>query len=211
MDEHGAARAGSGYELGGATIEEIARAAPDVFWFQIYRCGSGEHATAFDLLRRAQGAGAHVAVMTLDVPVRTPGPRELAVGIGREDAFRINWRMLRDVALSPRWAWAALRSGPPRFANFKAYVGEKANLNDLFRFAHRETGGPFCWGDIARYRDCWKGAAVAKGILHPADAEKRCRSASTGSSSPTMAAARMRGCRRRSIACRPLLRPSATR
>src|SRR5262249_59884603 len=51
-----AQRAGIPYALstaGGATIEEVARVAPDVFWFQLYRLPADDHAVSRDLLTRA--------------------------------------------------------------------------------------------------------------------------------------------------------------
>src|SRR5262249_5688411 len=61
--------------VGGATIEQIAEVAPDVFWFQLYRCSKNDHKIGFDLLRRADAAGVHVVMLTLDVPVRTTRSR----------------------------------------------------------------------------------------------------------------------------------------
>ena len=48
---------------GGATIEDVAKVAPDVFWLQLYRFYQNDHAIGFDLIERAhrgrrQGAGA---------------------------------------------------------------------------------------------------------------------------------------------------------
>ena len=50
--------------VGGMTVERAAEIAPDVLWFQLYRCFRNEHAIGFDLLRRAQAAGVHVLVAT---------------------------------------------------------------------------------------------------------------------------------------------------
>ena len=61
---------------GGATIEEIAAVAPDVFWFQLYRLAANQHAMGLDLVRRAEVAGCRTLVLTLDVPVRTTRPRD---------------------------------------------------------------------------------------------------------------------------------------
>jgi (S)-mandelate dehydrogenase len=66
---------------GNASIEEIAAIAPDVFWFQLYRFAGNDHAITFDLVRRADEAGAHVLVPTVDSagksaarhPQRLPG------------------------------------------------------------------------------------------------------------------------------------------
>jgi L-lactate dehydrogenase (cytochrome) len=40
--------------VGGLTIEDAARLAPDVLWFQLYRMARNDHALAFDLMRRAE-------------------------------------------------------------------------------------------------------------------------------------------------------------
>src|ERR1700691_2727242 len=67
---------------GGATIEQIAEVAPDVFWFQLYRCARNSHAIGFDLVQRATAAGCQALVLTLDVPVRTTRAREVVGGLG---------------------------------------------------------------------------------------------------------------------------------
>ena len=57
--------------VGGLTIEDAAVVAPDVLWFQLYRLARNDHQLGFDIVRRADAAGVHVLVMTMDVPVRT--------------------------------------------------------------------------------------------------------------------------------------------
>ncbi|HEY2137907.1 MAG TPA: alpha-hydroxy-acid oxidizing protein, partial [Xanthobacteraceae bacterium] len=57
--------------VGGITIEAAAGIAPDVLWFQLYRLARNDHLVGFDLVRRADAAGANVLVLTMDVPVRT--------------------------------------------------------------------------------------------------------------------------------------------
>ena len=158
--------------VGGATIEEIAEIAPDVFWFQLYRFAKNDHAIGFDLIKRAEAAGAHVLMLTLDVPVRTTRSREVVVGMGGGGVFRPDSRMVAGMLTSPGWALAMLRNGRPRFANIQRYAGPGSSLNDTIRFARTEMGGAFSWEEVARYRDRWKGPFVLKGILHPADAEK---------------------------------------
>ena len=157
---------------GGATIEEIAQIAPDVFWLQLYRFAKNDHAIGFDLVRRAEAAGVQVLMLTLDVPVRTVRSREVKVGLGGGGAFRPDWRMVMGMVKCPGWAMAMLNNNLPRFANIQPYAGSSASLNDTIRFARKEMGGAFSWDEVARYRDRWKGPLVVKGLMHPGDAEK---------------------------------------
>jgi L-lactate dehydrogenase (cytochrome) len=154
---------------GGATIEDAARTAPDVFWLQLYRFWKNEHAIGMDLVRRAQDAGAKVLTLTLDVPVRTTRSRETYAGLANE--FTPNARMIYEMMVRPRWLLALLRNGYPRFATISHYA--KSNkTNEIIRFARQNMGGAFNWEEVARYRDKWKGPMTVKGILHPRDAEK---------------------------------------
>ena len=155
---------------GGLTVEHAAELAPDVLWFQLYRFPRNDHAIGFDLARRAEAAGAHVLMLTLDVPVRTTRPREVAGGL--TTPFRPDLRMMLEIATSPGWFRSLLKNGQPRFANLKPYAAEHASVGEVVGFARREMRGAFTWEEVARYRDRWTRPLVVKGILHPQDAEQ---------------------------------------
>ena len=155
---------------GGATIEQIAEVAPDVFWLQLYRFSKNDHKIGFDLIDRAQAAQVKVLALTLDVPVRTTRSRETYAGLG--GAFKPTPRMIYEMAIRPRWLMALLRNGYPRFATIRHYAGTGAGTNATIDFARSEMGGAFSWEEVKRYRDRWKGPMTVKGILHPEDAEK---------------------------------------
>jgi len=155
---------------GGATIEEVAAVAPDVFWLQLYRLSRNDHKIGFDLIRRAAAAGVKVLVLTLDVPVRTSRSRESYAGLGGE--FHPTPRMLAEMIVRPKWLMALMRHGYPRFATIRQYAGSNPSTNEAIRFARSEMGGAFSWDEVARYREAWKGPMMLKGILHPADAER---------------------------------------
>jgi L-lactate dehydrogenase (cytochrome) len=157
--------------VGGLTIEQAAKLAPDVLWFQLYRLPRNDHATGFDLVRRADAAGVHVLVLTIDVPVRTTRPREVVVGLGG-GRFSPGPRMILDMLRAPGWMMALRKYGHPRFANLKPYAGPNAGLNDVIAFSRNEIAGAFTWDEIARFRDRWKRPLAVKGILHPQDAER---------------------------------------
>jgi (S)-mandelate dehydrogenase len=146
---------------GSATIEAIAEIAPDVTWFQLYRFPGNDHAIAFDLVRRADAAGAKVLVPTVDSTGKSKRVRDIRNGF--KATRSITASMAFQVATSPFWAWALLRNGMLRPENIVSYTD--AELPTIM-------GGSHTWDELARLRDKWKRAFVVKGILHPADAER---------------------------------------
>jgi (S)-mandelate dehydrogenase len=156
--------------VGGMTIEAAAEVAPDVLWFQLYRLADDDHAVGFDLVRRAEAAGVHVLVLTLDVPVRTTRPREVASGI--TTPFRPDAAMVLSMALAPGWLYALWKNGNPRFANLRPYVGADQSLAAAAAFVRKRMQGAFTWDEVGRYRERWKRPLVVKGVLHPEDAER---------------------------------------
>ena len=124
------------YVLGsysGITIEEAATIAPDSFWFQLYHAPNNDHAIGFDLIERAERAGAHALVLTLDVPVRTTRPREVSAGLSVP--FRPTLRMATDLLCSPRYLTHLIRRGQPRFANLYRYVGGEVSVEAIDQFS----------------------------------------------------------------------------
>jgi L-lactate dehydrogenase (cytochrome) len=153
------------------SVEELAPIAEDMLWFQLYRMPHRDHADGFDLVRRAQSAGAQVLMITMDVPIRTKRPREVHRGLVLP--FKMDARTVWDVVTSPAWLQAYMEHGLTRFANYKPYVTDPTPAN-VAAYSNREHagGGAFSWEEVARYRDVWKGPLVAKGIQHPEDAIK---------------------------------------
>ncbi|WP_424813935.1 alpha-hydroxy acid oxidase [Roseococcus sp. YIM B11640] len=159
-----------GSTVANESIETLAKLAPDVYWFQLYAIPGEEHRRSFDLVRRAEAAGAHVLVVTMDVPCR---PKRVGdVGNGLEVPFRFRPRTMRDIAMRPAWALETLRKGRPAFESLRAYVPEGSSIFDIAAFGQREMGQAITWDWVARLRDAWPRAMVVKGILHPDDAER---------------------------------------
>jgi L-lactate dehydrogenase (cytochrome) len=156
--------------VGGVELEELAALAPDVVWFQLYRFAADDHAVGIDLVKRASAAGAHVLVLTLDTPSRAKRPRELRNRLVLP--FRPSPRMVLEALMCPAWLTALLTQGRPGFPTLGRYAGADASKAEVAAFAQNRIGGGFTWGEVARYRDLWRGPMVVKGLLHPADAEK---------------------------------------
>lgn len=72
---------------------------------------------------------------------------------------------------SPSWALALLRHGAPKFANITPYVEGRPSLENTAGFVQKELKGTFTWEEIARMRRAWDGPLIAKGVLHPDDAD----------------------------------------
>jgi (S)-mandelate dehydrogenase len=151
-------------------MDELARMAPDVLWFQLYGFPADSHAISVDLIRRAEAAGAQALVLTLDVPMRQKRVRDVRNGL--VVPFRWRPRTVLDIARAPFWALEMLRRGQPRFQNIRKYLPEGAGDAEVAGFVHQRMTTGITWEDIARFRDLWPRALVLKGIQHPADAER---------------------------------------
>jgi isopentenyl diphosphate isomerase/L-lactate dehydrogenase-like FMN-dependent dehydrogenase len=152
-----------------ASIEEIAAIAPDSFWFQLYGAPNNDNRITFDLVRRAEIAGAHVLVVTIDTPVRAKRPQDWRNGLSVP--FKPNLRTIVDIATAPFWALEVLKRGVPRSANFIPYTGEASpSAGTVAACVQRELRGGFLWETVERVRKLWPRPLVVKGILHPEDA-----------------------------------------
>jgi L-lactate dehydrogenase (cytochrome) len=153
-----------------ASIEEIAAIAPDVFWFQLYRFPHNDHAITFDLVRRAEAAGARVLVPTVDSAGKSKRPRDIRNGVAVP--FPITVKAALQVATSPAWALSLIKHGMPRTENLVPYAGPDPTQVSTARTMQLRSGGSHTWDELKRLRERWPRAFVVKGILHPADAER---------------------------------------
>jgi (S)-mandelate dehydrogenase len=162
--------AGVPYILSGAsiaTIEAVARVAPQHVWYQLYP--ARETRITLDLLRRAGQAGLDVLVLTVDLPV--PARRERDVRNGFDFAIRMSPSLLLDGLLHPRWALDYLaRGGLPAFGNWQPYAPPGASSRQVAEFFVSHSFATQTWRDVEVYRREWPGRLVIKGIQHRDDA-----------------------------------------
>ncbi|MBM3522710.1 MAG: alpha-hydroxy-acid oxidizing protein [Alphaproteobacteria bacterium] len=130
-------------------------------WFQLYVTGSQD--AALSLVERAAAAGYEVLVLTVDVPVVAPRPRDRRNGF--ETPFRMRPRQFVDFALHPRWSLSTLAAGIPRFGNFTEGTGTKG-------FDRNASRAGANWSFLETLRSRWKGRLVVKGVMHPDDARR---------------------------------------
>src|SRR5829696_4304131 len=153
-----------------ASIEEIARIAPDVFWFQLYRFAGNDHAITYDLVRRAEAAGAQVLVPTIDSAGKSKRPRDIRWGV--KVPFRITPTIFMQCAVAPLWAVGFLKHGQPRTENLVPYIEGYATRDSTGELMRVNSTGSHTFDELARLRDRWKKPFVVKGVLHPRDAER---------------------------------------
>jgi L-lactate dehydrogenase (cytochrome) len=153
-----------------ASIEEIAKIAPDVFWFQLYRFADNDHFITYDLVRRAEAAGAQVLVPTIDSAGKSKRPRDIRWGV--KVPFRVGPRIFMQVASAPLWALRLLQIGMLRTENLVPYIEGYATCDNTGELMRVNSMGSHTFDELARLRDRWKKPFVVKGVLHPADAER---------------------------------------
>lgn len=152
-----------------ATIEDVARIAPEHAWYQLYP--AREQRISLDMLRRATQAGVGVLVLTVDLPI--PARRERDVRNGFDFAIRMSPSLLLDGLAHPRWAAGYLaRGGLPAFGNWAPYAPPGASARVVAEFLVSHSFAPQTWSDVDVYRREWPGRLVLKGIQHVDDARR---------------------------------------
>jgi len=133
-----------GSTLSSFSLEEIARSAGPVKWFQLYLQPRRED--TLDLVRRAEAAGYGVVVLTLDAVIQVASLR----------ALRAGFRMPEDVV-------PANLKDYPRPARCRPGAGQSW----VFQGAMREAP---TWADVDWLLSQTKLPVWIKGVLHPEDA-----------------------------------------
>ena len=145
-------------------LEDIASAAPDVCWFQLYVPKELDVTKA--LIARVKEAGFIVLVVTLDIPVGAKRNREVKNDLKLPFIFtpRIVWQSL----IHPLWAIEQLRHGTPDFVNVLPY--KKSSDQGLAQFISDFAMPGVTLERIKKIRSLWDGPLVLKGIQYEPNA-----------------------------------------
>ena len=166
-----AAAAGTVYCLSHGSVcslEDVAAQHQGQRWMQvfIYR----DRGFTRELTQRAQAAGYHALVLTIDNQLL--GKRERDAVNGFSIPPRFSARQWLAMASKWRWAWSMRRE--LRTLTFGNYVGPGAN-ESLATLAGRMGSlldPAMTWDDVAQLRAHWQGPLLLKGVLHPEDARR---------------------------------------
>ena len=171
MVAQAAAEANIPYTLSGLSttrLEEVAQAAPEHAWFQLY--GTKERSFSEDMIRRADAAGYQTMMFTVDVPVVSKREREMHNRFGQP---RLPLRLYLEALRHPAWMWEYLRNGLPYFANWAPYGEKGASAKQLIQFIGSQFPvSDHTWRDLENFRRIWPHTLVIKGVMHPDDARR---------------------------------------
>ncbi len=144
------------------TLEDMFTFSEGHSWMQIYIFQSEEF--IMELLKRAEGIGYEVLILTVDVPILSRRARDDRNGFGYP--FKIGPKQFLDFALHPQWSLTTLFKGAPQPMN---YITSKSG-EQVFR--RKESRGATDWNTLKRVRDAWKGKLIIKGVMNSEDALK---------------------------------------
>ncbi len=150
------------------TIEEVAAVASGPLWFQLYLVR--DPAANVELVERAEAAGYHALVVTVDVPVLSVRERDVRNGLTVPPKLRA--RTAFDMLRRPRW----LRDQfpPMTFANFKgaSQTSPKKAVAHAKWVRQTLAHAGATLADLEELRARWSGPLLVKGILTAEDARR---------------------------------------
>ena len=150
-------------------IDEVARASPKPFWFQLYMIR--DRGFMVDLIAQAKAAGCNLLVFTVDMPLPGSRYRDLRSGLAGAPGIGGSLRRTLQALGKPHWAWnVGVRGRPHQLGNVAPVLGANSGLEDFLAWM-RENFDPGCtWSDLDFIRQHWDGPIVIKGILDADDA-----------------------------------------
>ncbi len=149
-----------------ASMEEMAREAPEHGWYQLYT--AKDRAISHDMIRRADEAGIPALVVTVDVPVGSNRERNRRNGFGRPLKLSLATKM--DAMTKPFWLKDYLRHGIAMCPNWQVYAPSGSNADQVGEFMATQLPTSLTWADIEKYRELWPRTLILKGVLRVDDA-----------------------------------------
>jgi L-lactate dehydrogenase (cytochrome) len=150
------------------SIEDVARATKDPFWFQLYVRKDRDFAR--NLILRAKAAGCPVLVLTVDLQILAQRNCDLRNGLSAPPRPTIP--NILNMITKPRWCLGMLGTRHHGFGNIAGHAKGVSTIRDVAAWATAQDGGALTWDDIGWIRDLWGGKLILKGILDPEDADR---------------------------------------
>ena len=149
------------------SIEDVAAASPDPFWFQLSVMTDEDFVDA--IIERARAAKCSALVLTLDLQILGQRHKDLKNGLTSPPKLTIP--NIINMMTKPRWSLGMLRTPRRQFRNIVGHVKGVKKLSDLTAWANEQFDPKLDWSKVARIRDQWKGKFILKGVLDAEDAK----------------------------------------
>jgi L-lactate dehydrogenase (cytochrome) len=149
------------------SIEDVAGAVPQPFWFQLYVMR--DRGFAASLIERARAAKCSALVLTLDLQIQGQRHRDLKNGLAVPP--KLTFGTALDVMMKPRWALNVLRGRRKSFGNLEGRIPDARNLSTLSQWIAGQFDPTLSWKDVEWVKNLWGGKLVLKGILDAEDAK----------------------------------------
>jgi L-lactate dehydrogenase (cytochrome) len=149
------------------SIEDVAKAVGEPFWFQLYVMKDRGFIRA--LIERAAAARCSALVLTVDLQVL--GQRHCDIRNGMTVPPQIRLGNLVDMATKPAWSLSILRGKRKTFGNLAGHVHGMENVTSLAQWTATQFDPTLNWKDVEWMRSLWPGKLILKGILDVEDAK----------------------------------------
>ena len=149
-----------------ASMEDLARVAPEQGWYQLYP--AKDPPISEDMIRRAADLGLSTLVITVDVPVHGNRERNRRNGFARP--LKLSLASKLDALRRPLWFKDYLSNGIAMLPNWVRYAEPGANAVAVAEFVAEQLPGRLTWAEIERFRELWPRTLVLKGVLRADDA-----------------------------------------
>jgi L-lactate dehydrogenase (cytochrome) len=148
------------------SIEDVASAVDQPFWFQLYVMK--DRGFIRSLIERAAAAKCSALVLTVDLQVLGQRHRDIKNGMTVPPELRL--KNLIDIATKPAWALSVLRGKRKTFGNIAGHVKGMENVNSLMQWISSQFDQGLGWKDVEWIAGLWSGRLILKGILDAEDA-----------------------------------------
>jgi L-lactate dehydrogenase (cytochrome) len=148
------------------TIEDVAKATGQPFWFQLYLMKQRE--VNESLIRRAHDAGCSALVLTLDLHVQGKRWADAKNGLAIPPKLTLSNTM--DMVTHPRWLLNMAKSKRRTFGNLQGEVKNAKNVSALSEWIESQFDPSFDLDTVKWVRRLWDRKFILKGIMHVDDA-----------------------------------------
>ena len=148
------------------SVEQVAAAVKDPFWFQIYVMR--DRGFTKSLITRARESGCSALMVTADLQIQ--GQRHREIKNGMTVPPKLTMRNLVDILGKPRWVSGVLSAPSRSFGNLAGQIDGADGLTTLAQWIGNQFDPRLTWDDIGWIRDLWPGKLILKGIMEPEDA-----------------------------------------